>query len=188
MLTQLHVRQYSVQHSTHKWLLSRGSYRRNVHDTATSPDYATALPTYCSLTLWQATFIHLRGNNHSSSTSPPSPSWSSNSRTVYYKTIQIFWSFKTVFHLILGLAKRLYFGILYPCRFWQSSDFVQPNCRFQFIWQPVATIKEFPINDSGVPVVYTASCPGCMRQQEIRTRHLPNTTRERCLYTHPLAF
>jgi hypothetical protein len=50
--TTSNVRQYSVQYSTQKWLLSWGSYPRHVHDTATSPDYATVLPTYCPLTFW----------------------------------------------------------------------------------------------------------------------------------------
>jgi len=77
---------------------------------------------------------------------------------------------------------------VYACRFWQSSGFIEPSCRFQSNWQHVATINEFPISDSWLLVDYTASCPGCIRQEEIRTRHFPNTTPQRCLYTQPFAF
>lgn len=94
---------------------------------------------------------------------PSHPSCSSKSMTVYYKLVQIFISFETVVYLILGPAKSLYFVIIYECRFWKSSGFIQPNCRFQCTWQHVATINEFPISDSRLLVDYIASCPGCVR-------------------------
>lgn len=81
---------------------------------------------------------------------PSHPSRSSKSRTVYYKPVQILRSFETVVRLILGLAKFLYLVIIYARRFWQSSGFVY---RFQFNWQNVATINEFPISDNWLLVV-----------------------------------